>query len=284
MAPWSTVVLGTVAAALLATCGGTSDKGGSSAPPASTAAAAALEGTSWYLTTISGTYAQPGGLLRFGTAGKLTGSTGCNDFGGTYAQSGSSLTITIGFQTAKGCAPPRDAQETAVNAALPKVASFSNAFKGVQSLAASDPLTLLDRSGQTLLVYHQGGPDTLVGPAWQVTGISNGRYAVTSVITGSTVTATFGAEEHTVTASGGTVVGSAGCNSYAAPFVLAGGNLTVGPVVVTRKLCEQPAGVMEQEAAFLKALEASVRVEATSHGMTLFDAAHEIQLTLRLSE
>jgi len=256
-------------------------KGTPNAPPASTAAAAELEGTLWYLTMIAGTHAQPGGQLRFGKAGKLTGSTGCNDFRGTYAQSGSSLTLTIDSETAKRCPPPLDAQETAVNAALPKVASFSNAFKGVQSLSASDPLTLLDRSGRTLLDYGQGGPETLVGPGWQVTGINTGQPAVNSVftgaaaltpmITGSTVTATFHPETRTdpVGAYGGTVTGSAGCNSYSAPFQLALNALTVGRVVVTRKLCTRPAGVMEQEAAFLKALEASMTVVPTSRGITL---------------
>ena len=277
----STVVLGTFAAALLAACGFSSDKGGSSAPPASTAAAAELEGTLWYLTTIASTYAQPGGRLWFGKSGKLTGSTGCNDFGGTYAQSGSSLTLTIDSQTARRCPPQLATQETAVHAALSKVASFSTAFKGIQSLSATDPLTLLDRSGQSLLTYGQGGPDTLVGPAWQVTGINTGQPAVnsvitgaaalTSVITGSTVTATFHPETKTELqeAYGGTVTGSAGCNSYSAPFQLAGNRLTVGPVVVTRRLCERPAGVMEQEAAFLKVLEAAMKVLPTSRGMTV---------------
>ena len=266
----STVVLGTFAAALLAACGFSSDKGGSSAPPASTAAAAELEGTLWYLTTIAGTYAQPGGRLWFGKSGKLTGSTGCNDFRGTYAQSGSSLTLRIGSQTAKRCPPPLDAQETAVTAALAKVASFSNAFKGVQSLSASDPLTLLDGSGQTLLDYGQGGPATLLGPAWQVTSINTGQARIPVI--GSTVTATFSPERTTVltdAASGGTLTGSAGCNSYSAPFQLAGNRLTVGPVVVTRRLCERPAGVMEQEAAFLKVLEAPMKVLPTSRGMTV---------------
>jgi heat shock protein HslJ len=258
-------------------------KGTPDASSASTAAALDLEGTLWYLTMIAGAHAQPGGRLRFGTGGTLTGSTGCNDFRGTYAQSGSSLTITIGSRTARRCPPPLDAQEIAVYASLRKAASFSTAFKGVQSLSATDPLTLLDRSGQTLLDYGQGGPETLVRPAWQVTGINTGQPAVNSVvtgaealtspITGSTVTATFRPETRTDPAGayGGTVTGSAGCNSYAAPFQLIGNALTVGRVVVTRKRCEQPAGVMEQEAAFLKALEASVTVVPNSHGLTLTD-------------
>lgn len=270
MRRWSTVSLAAVAAALVPACGFSPDNGGSSAPPASTAPAAELQGTLWYLKTIAGTYAQPGGRLMFGKAGKLAGSTGCNDFDGTYVQSGSSLTITIGFQTEKACAPPLEAQETAVLAALANVASFSNAFKGVQSLSASDPLTLLDGSGQPLLDYGQGGPETLIGAAWQVTSINTGQAIIP--VTGSTLTATFSPEKSTVptdAADGGTVTGSAGCNSYSAPFQLAGNRLTVGPVVVTRMRCKQPAGLIEQKAAFLKVLEAPMKVVPTSRGMTV---------------
>ena len=263
---------GVLVAALLVACGG--DSGGStssaaapapatSAPPASSTAGPPLEGTSWSLTQVAGAAAQPGGLLAFARGGRLTGSTGCNDFGGTYTQSGSSLTITTGFQTAKACGPPLDAQETAVNAALPKVASVTN---------GGSTLTLLDASGTALLTYLPARADALVGPHWEVTGINNGQQAVTSVIVGSTVTATFGAD--------GSVSGSAGCNSYSAPYTLAGDTLKIGPAVVTRKLCETPAGVMQQEAAFLQALENSTTVEAAPHGITLRDSAGAIQVTL----
>ena len=92
------------------------------------------------------------------------------------------------------------------------------------------------------------------------------------MIVGSTVTATFGAD--------GSVSGSAGCNSYSAPYTLAGDTLKIGPAVVTRKLCETPAGVMQQEAAFVQALENSTTVEAAPHGITLRDSAGAIQVTL----
>jgi heat shock protein HslJ len=267
-----TVSSGLVVAALLVACGGgtgggTSSSSGpapaASAPPASSTAPPPLVGTSWSLTQVGGVAAQPGGLLAFAKGGQLTGSTGCNDFGGTYTQSGSSLTITTGFQTAKACGPPLDAQETAVNEALPKVASSTD---------GGGTLTLLDASGTALLAYTPARPDALVGPHWEVTGINNGQQAVSSVIVGSTVTATFGAD--------GSVSGSAGCNSYSAPYTLSGDRLKVGPAVVTRKLCDTPDGVMQQEAAFLKALENSTAVEAASHAITLSDAGGSTQLTL----
>jgi heat shock protein HslJ len=195
--------------------------------------------------------------------GDLSGSTGCNTFGGSYTQSGSSLTITLGPSTLIGCPPPLDAQEQAVLAALPKTASFT---------VDGGALTLLDSEGAHLLEYEHLEPVSLVGPDWRVTGINNGKQAVASVIAGSELTAAFGTD--------GTVSGSAGCNTYSAGYTLEGDVLTVKPAASTRKLCESPAGVMEQEPAFLHALERSVSVEADGGGVTLRDADGATQLTL----
>ena len=62
----------------------------------------------------------------------------------------------------------------------------------------------------------------------------------------------------------GRVGGSAGCNSFDAPFTAEGGKLAVGPIAATRKACAVPEGVMEQEQRFLEALgkAASARLEA----------------------
>ena len=249
-----TAASGLLLAAFLVACGSDSGSSGSSAP--------SLDGTTWSLTQVGGTAAQPGGLLAF-EGGKVNGSTGCNLFGGTFEQDGSSLKITLGPVTLVGCPPPMDAQEQAVLAALPKTASFRQ---------EQDALTLLDGSGQALLAYTQQLGAALVGPDWHVTGINNGNQAVASTITGSVVTATFAAD--------GSVTGSAGCNLYNATYTLDGTALKVGAPVATRKFCEKPEGVMEQEAAFLAALEKSVKVEPDSHGLTLRGADGAIQLTL----
>jgi len=258
---------GVALAMLIAACGGTQGAGGTSsgsAPATSSAPTASLADTSWTMTTVAGATAKPGGLLAFAAGLELSGSTGCNDFAGTYEQTGAALTITIGPVTAKGC-PDLAAQEAAVLAALPRTASFTSDGR---------TLTLLDAQGKELLGYGHVDATALVGPAWQVTGINNGNQAVSSVIAGSTVTATFAAD--------GTVSGSAGCNSYSASYRLAGDALKVQPAAATRKFCETPDGVMEQETSFFKALERSTRVETVANGITLRDAGGATQLTLAL--
>lgn len=53
------------------------------------------------------------------------------------------------------------------------------------------------------------------------------------------------------------VSGSAGCNSYDAPYRRTADTLEVGDLATTKRSCEQPEGVMEQEAAYVSALQNS---------------------------
>jgi uncharacterized lipoprotein YbaY len=53
------------------------------------------------------------------------------------------------------------------------------------------------------------------------------------------------------------VSGSAGCNDYDGPYQLTMDTLDVGDLATTRKTCELPQGVMEQEAVYISALQSS---------------------------
>ena len=106
---------------------------------------------------------------------------------------------------------------------------------------------------------------------WEVTGINTGN-AVNSPVLGSKVTATFGED--------GRVTGTAGCNSYTGGYTLDGDALAVDPSPRRAWPATRRDGVMEQETAFLQALERSTTVEAAATGFTLRDAGGSIQLTL----
>ncbi len=121
-------------------------------------------------------------------------------------------------------------------------------------------------------MYSQLSPATLVGPSWHVTAINNGKEAVVSTLEGTEVTATFGKD--------GTLTGSAGCNQYSAGYQLSGDTVHIDPPAATRKLCSTPAGVMQQETAYLKALETVTQVEVSAGGITLRDANGATQVTL----
>jgi heat shock protein HslJ len=64
---------------------------------------------------------------------------------------------------------------------------------------------------------------------------------------GVTVTATFGSD--------GEVVGSGGCNRYAAPYRIDGGSIGIGPVLSTRMACQEPA--MGVETRYFELLESA---------------------------
>jgi heat shock protein HslJ len=83
-------------------------------------------------------------------------------------------------------------------------------------------------------------------------------------VEGTVVEAAFGDDGH--------LTGSAGCNRYSAPYTRDGDRIAIGPVISTRMFCAAPAGVMEQEAAYLAALERAASVREDDAGLTLLDA------------
>jgi heat shock protein HslJ len=117
-----------------------------------------------------------------------------------------------------------------------------------------DQLVLLDDKGDVLATLAPQNRD-LSGTAWRVSGYNNGKRAVVSLLAGSTLTIAF--------ATDGNISGSAGCNTYRAAYSASGESVSLGNVVATKKMCAHPQGVMEQEAAFLMALEdvAVVRID-----------------------
>jgi len=95
-------------------------------------------------------------------------------------------------------------------------------------------------------------PPPLVG-AWQLRYYFDGQNMV-PVLPGTEVSATFGED--------GSLAGSAGCNTYSALYQVNGDALSIGSIASGRQTCGDPAGIMEQERAFLAALQsaASYRV------------------------
>jgi heat shock protein HslJ len=74
------------------------------------------------------------------------------------------------------------------------------------------------------------------------------------------------------------ISGSTGCNHYFGAYEVRGDTLTLGAVASTEMACLEPAGVMDQEQAFLAALASvsSYRLEAA--GLELLDGAGNVVL------
>ena len=81
---------------------------------------------------------------------------------------------------------------------------------------------------------------------WKLVSYLDNEKMRMSVLSDTEVTAAF---------AGGKLTGSAGCNSYSASYEYTGNALTLGPAAMTRKMCAEPKGIMEQETAYLAALD-----------------------------
>ena len=262
-----TAAVAVLSTLVLAACG---DDSGSSAPattgaPAQAQSQTGLAGTSWILSsynTRSGSsvdaVATAPAALAF-TEDKVSGSTGCNDFSGTYTSDEEALTITLGPMTQKACGDPAiTAQETAVVAQLANVASYSSDDTG---------LTLKDSSGATVLVYGPGLSG--VEGAWTATGVNNGKGAVQTTTLTEQITAVFGPN--------GGLAGSGGCNDYNATYTVSGDALTLGPVAATKKACADD--VMTEENAYFAALGNVATFDIKGTTLTLRDSGGATQVT-----
>ena len=99
----------------------------------------------------------------------------------------------------------------------------------------------------TPVTANSGGAGEIAGTSWEATGYSDGSQAVVNVLPGTTLTASFGED--------GTITGNSGCNDYSGPYKITGDQIGIGPLSSTKKACGDPAGVMEQEAQYLSALD-----------------------------
>ena len=112
-------------------------------------------------------------------------------------------------------------------------------------------------------------PGGLDSTSWKLESYAEDGGDVVDVLPGSVVTLDFQATQ---------VSGSAGCNNYSGSYQASGGNIEFGPMAATRKMCAQPLGVMEQEAAYLVALEAAVEYDLRGNRLEIKDAEGEVSL------
>lgn len=216
-----------------------------------------LEGTPWVLVSGAGIDV-PKGVALSATfdAGKVSGSGGCNRYTGAYTVNGDKLDITGVASTQIACQPPLDTVERSYLAALDAATGW--AIDGNQ--------LVLSAGGKETLRYDAATPQG----SWEVTGLNLGT-AITGPATGTTITAVFGSD--------GTLAGNAGCNQYNTTYTTDGATITIGPTAATKKLCPEPKGVMEQEAAYLQALETAKTFQLDGSALTLLTDKGTIAVT-----
>ena len=242
------IALMTLSALALAACG-----------PAATSETATVEGTSWklvsYFTANDATVdVLPGtAITTLFKRGEISGSGSCNRYAGTYTVSGEKLTVNAVGTTLMYCSPEElMAQEKLFLADLNLAASYK---------ILGNQLQVFDREGYVLLTYKAFEPSPLVGTTWGLTSYNNGKGALASPLAGSDSTAVFGAD--------GNVAGSGGCNSYSAAYEVDGLKISISPATSTMMACAEPEGIMEQETAYLAALQTATRYEIEGDELVL---------------
>lgn len=173
--------------------------------------------------------------LQFNTDGTFTAQADCNQVSGSYTLDGSQLTIAPGPSTMAAC------PEGSLGDQFVKNLGEANRF-----LFDGDDLiiSLMFDSGS---MRFSPQSNDLAGTSWIVIGHNNGRGGVVSSIIGTEMTADFDTD--------GTLIGSAGCNTYSGEYKVEGEAITISlPPVSIMTACEQPEGIMEQEQEYLAAL------------------------------
>ena len=112
----------------------------------------------------------------------------------------------------------------------------------------------------TVNVTPAAPQNPLNGTAWQVTGYNNGRGAVTSPLAGTNLTARFASSA---------LSGQGGCNDFSGGYSVSGSNISIGALVSGMMMCGEPAGVMEQEAQYLAALQSAATFQFDGNRLTL---------------
>jgi heat shock protein HslJ len=206
--------------------------------------ATGLEGVSWSLDSYLSPEGQTENVLNYTEitalfeSGRVSGNGGCNNYAGSYVTEGNNINISQLLSTMMFCGDNISAQESNYLMNLQKAATYS---------ISDNLLKMSDANGTVTLTYSVVEPLPLVGTNWSMLNYNNGREAVVGALAGTEVTAIFGAD--------GNLTGTAGCNNYRAGFKVDGNNITIELAATTQMFCAEPEGIMDQEAAYLRAIE-----------------------------
>ena len=169
--------------------------------------------------------------------GEVGGSAGCNHYFGSYEVDGEKLTFGPLASTEMYCMDPegRMDQEYAYLQALGKAEKYE---------VKDGKLTITCTDGSVVTFAEKFGA-ALEGKTWVLESYGDPDNS-TAVIADTRVYAEFTA---------GQINGSAGCNNYFGSYEAGEESIAFGPFGSTMMECAEPEGRMDQEYAYLKALD-----------------------------
>ncbi|UCG25718.1 MAG: META domain-containing protein, partial [Chloroflexota bacterium] len=211
---------------------------------------APLDGTFWYLVSISDQPLVPGSEItaqfmvdESGLNGVIGGSSGCNGYNAGISVESGAFEVSLGVSTQIFCEFPPGLmeQEQAYLAALKTVSGYSRA--GDQLLMPSD-------SG--VLTYSSTQPESTLD---QTAELQNITWYLVSY---NTLTPVAGAEPTAFFDTSNTVSGNTGCNDYTGAYKTEPGNsLTISDIATTRAACTSDA-LTKQEQDFTILMQSAI--------------------------
>lgn len=108
--------------------------------------------------------------------------------------------------------------------------------------------------------------EDLDGTSWAMESYRDSGGAIVDILPDTIVSANF---------QGDQVWGNVTCNDYSGSYQTTGKKIKIGPLATTMRMCVGPEGIMEQETAFLHALEAAAEYKINGDVLELVDAQGE---------
>jgi heat shock protein HslJ len=202
------------------------------------------------------------------TRDDVSGTAPCNAYRGTFDLGGDlgdgGVEISDIVLTNRACEEATMRAEDEFIAAL-------EAVDHVSVDEDDDRMTLTRDDGDNAihLAFRAYDADELLATTWDIVNVNTGD-AIQSVLPGTEPTVAFDMD--------GNVTLETGCNTAGSSWELDGHELSVDPMRVTQMACPEPEGVMDQEAALVRALESADRVEIAPGELVVLDADGRITL------
>jgi heat shock protein HslJ len=223
-----------------------------------------LEGTQWVLRSFEldgaltlvpdGEYAD----AEF-SSNRVKGFGGCNNYDARYRSGGRTLFVSTPAVTLMACPEPAMTFEQTFLQLLGN-SRFYNADRNT--------LTVYDGIGSAVLVFDAAPRNPLLG-AWRVDSFETAPNTVSGLLPGTQLEVVFGI---------GNVGGFAGCNSFSGTYGTNGNIVRVGRLATTRQACAED--VMDQEAAFIQALEGAALIESRAQSLNLTNLQGSLKVAL----
>jgi len=194
--------------------------------------------------------------LRF-EKGKLNGNDGCNQFIGSYATQGDTLTVSDKMMSTMMACPAMEQANAFKTALLTAKVYKSN----------TNTLELIGNKGETLIELKALSTTPEEG-LYAIKYLNNGKQAVINVKT--PITMELGSD--------GKMSGNIGCNQYTTSYAIKKDQLTIGFPATTRKMCSPE--LMEQEQQFINATQKGSKISRNGEKWEVRDDSGALQFSM----